>query len=148
MRFHKLRIAWSVVCGIACVLLVVLWVRSYSFVDSVTYRSKNTLGVVSRTGSLCFASVDGAIGKGFSFGSERLQFIQTNLLPHNTFEWRTVAPTMTVIFVPHWSVVITLGVLCAATMIPWSNHFSLRTLLIATTVVAVVLGLAVFAAKK
>ena len=29
MRFRKLRIAWSVVCGIACVLLIVLWVRSY-----------------------------------------------------------------------------------------------------------------------
>ena len=29
MRFRKLRIAWSVACGIACVLLIVLWVRSY-----------------------------------------------------------------------------------------------------------------------
>src|ERR1041385_2708148 len=29
MRFRKLRIAWSVVWGLACVLLIVLWVRSY-----------------------------------------------------------------------------------------------------------------------
>src|SRR3954471_23472340 len=29
MRFRKLRIAWSVVWGLACVLLVVLWVRSH-----------------------------------------------------------------------------------------------------------------------
>ena len=29
MRFRKLRIAWSVGCGILCVLLIVLWVRSY-----------------------------------------------------------------------------------------------------------------------
>src|SRR2546423_1121564 len=29
MRFRKLRIAWSVVCGIACVLLIALWLRSY-----------------------------------------------------------------------------------------------------------------------
>ena len=29
MRFRKLRIAWSVTWGIACVLLIVLWVRSY-----------------------------------------------------------------------------------------------------------------------
>jgi hypothetical protein len=34
MRFRKLRIALSVACGIACVLLIVLWVRSYSKVDS------------------------------------------------------------------------------------------------------------------
>src|SRR3954471_22522324 len=29
MSFRKLRIAWSVGCGIACVLLVALWVLSY-----------------------------------------------------------------------------------------------------------------------
>ena len=29
MRFRKLRIAWSVACGIAAVLLIALWVRSY-----------------------------------------------------------------------------------------------------------------------
>ena len=33
MRFRKLRIAWSVMCGIACVLLIVLWVRSYWWQD-------------------------------------------------------------------------------------------------------------------
>ena len=29
MRFRKLRIAFSATCLIACVLLIVLWVRSY-----------------------------------------------------------------------------------------------------------------------
>src|SRR6476659_1067575 len=29
LRFRKLRIAWSVFWGLACVLLIVLWVRSY-----------------------------------------------------------------------------------------------------------------------
>src|SRR6478735_11109675 len=29
MRFRKLRIAWSVFWGLACLLLIVLWVRSY-----------------------------------------------------------------------------------------------------------------------
>jgi len=33
MRFRKLRIAWSVLCAIACVVLIVLWVRSYSRLD-------------------------------------------------------------------------------------------------------------------
>jgi hypothetical protein len=33
MRFRKLRIAWSVACAIACVLLIALWVRSYWAVD-------------------------------------------------------------------------------------------------------------------
>jgi hypothetical protein len=29
MRFRKLRIAWSVVCGLLAVLLVALWITSY-----------------------------------------------------------------------------------------------------------------------
>src|SRR3954465_12938116 len=35
MRFRKLRIAWSVFWGVVCVLLIVLWVRSYSTRDEV-----------------------------------------------------------------------------------------------------------------
>ena len=30
MKYRKLRIAWSVVCGICCVLPALLLVRSYS----------------------------------------------------------------------------------------------------------------------
>ena len=33
MKYRKLRIAWSVVWGILCVLLIVLWVRGYSTAD-------------------------------------------------------------------------------------------------------------------
>ena len=33
MSFRKLRIAWSVVCGILCLLLVALCVRSYWYRD-------------------------------------------------------------------------------------------------------------------
>ncbi len=40
MRFRKLRIAWSVVCGLACVLLIVLWVRSYWWIDGIPYRNR------------------------------------------------------------------------------------------------------------
>jgi hypothetical protein len=33
VMLRYLRIAFSVTCGIACVLLIVLWVRSYSYMD-------------------------------------------------------------------------------------------------------------------
>ena len=33
MKFRKLRIAWSIMCGVACVLLLSLWVRSYWHID-------------------------------------------------------------------------------------------------------------------
>jgi hypothetical protein len=35
MKFRKLRLAWSVFCGIACVLLIALWVRSYFAHDAL-----------------------------------------------------------------------------------------------------------------
>ena len=37
MKFRKLRIAFSATCLIACVLLIVLWVRSF-FCENVVYR--------------------------------------------------------------------------------------------------------------
>jgi hypothetical protein len=39
MRFRKLRIAWSVVCGIFWLLLIMLWVRSYWIVDVLEKRT-------------------------------------------------------------------------------------------------------------
>src|SRR5437016_412120 len=39
MRFRKLRIAWSKGCGVMAVLLIALWMRSYSLHD---YLAKTT----------------------------------------------------------------------------------------------------------
>ena len=47
------------------------------------------------------------------------------------------------IVVPYWSLVSSFVLLAAIPWLPWSNRFSLRTLLIATTAVAVVLGIVV-----
>src|SRR3954464_13617438 len=38
MRFRKLRLAWSVFWGIACVLLIALWIRSYWHIDIIEIR--------------------------------------------------------------------------------------------------------------
>src|SRR5262249_49379552 len=34
MKYHKLRIVWSVVLGIAALMLICLWVRSYWWTDT------------------------------------------------------------------------------------------------------------------
>src|SRR4051794_31206678 len=39
MRYRKVRIAWSVVWGVVAVLLIVLWVRSYWWVDSLQFQA-------------------------------------------------------------------------------------------------------------
>src|SRR3954469_10763909 len=54
MRFRKPRIAWSVFWGVACVLLVVLWVRSYQQLDEarVPFSSSSQLVVQSFGGTI------------------------------------------------------------------------------------------------
>ena len=55
MRYRKLRIAWSVGCGLAAVLLIVLWVRSYRNYGGAIWRSAtDSLCVRSAFGHLVF----------------------------------------------------------------------------------------------
>src|SRR4051812_21196701 len=56
MKFRKLRIAWSVFWGVACVLLVVLWVRSFFATDSLMWavRDKGWTCLTSRNAGLGF----------------------------------------------------------------------------------------------
>src|SRR4051794_41795509 len=55
MRFRTLRIAFSATCLIACVLLIVLWVRSYWWVDQIDFAisKSNFFGFASVSGHVC-----------------------------------------------------------------------------------------------
>jgi hypothetical protein len=57
MRFRKLRIVWSIGCGIFCVLLIVLWVRSYWWVNQAQYTisNKEAFAVVTSSGGISAA---------------------------------------------------------------------------------------------
>ncbi len=52
------------------------------------------------------------------------------------------------VFVPNWFLIGTMLSLAAAPWVHWSTKFSLRTLLITTTLVAAVLGLIVWSIKR
>src|SRR5262245_8875502 len=59
MRFRKLRIAWSVVWGVAAVLLLVLWVRSYWRLDEFGCDgAPSTEAVISQNGTLSASIVE------------------------------------------------------------------------------------------
>ena len=155
MRFRKLRIAWSVFWGLAAVLLIALWVRSYVWRDGCYIASRIHL-------SSCYGQItlDAALPP-YSFeqdwsywcdsaestfrGFGKLEFARRNLL---MFSWESFRPFRPCYF-PHWSMVVPLAAFAIA---PWirslSLRFSLRTLLIATTLVAVALGLVVWAAHR
>jgi len=139
MRFRKLRIAWSIVCGIACVLLITLWVRSYWNVDSIITK----LGLISSvegsfvSTSLFHLSPTDTHEWEFDRLGEDVQFPEATFLGFHfagdTLGW--------IALVPQWFVTMVAVTLAVAPWLRWSKRFSLRTLLIATTLLAVGLGL-------
>jgi hypothetical protein len=148
MRFRKLPIAWSVACGIACVLLILLWVRSYWWFDTCDIASRVELSSFYGTIGFDVALPPWSFKRDWHYGCEsaetwfgksdpRLQLAKRNLVG---FSWISDRPG----HVPHWALVVTTFVLKVA---PWilPRRFSLRTLLLATTLVAVVLGAIVYA---
>jgi hypothetical protein len=155
MRYRKLRIAWSVVWGVVAVLVIVLWVRSY-------WRADTAVVVVSRSSVIGFGSGLGSLAATLSvrvpgYFNQTWYIIsganggsgdfQSQYLPGNRKVLGfgiTQQPSFTSIYAPCWSFVFVAGALCSLPWIRWSKRFSLRTLLIATTLVAVVLGLIVW----
>jgi hypothetical protein len=134
MRYRKLRIAWSVCCAIACVLLIALWVRSYWWWDqlSVAIGSDTTLAIESMRGDLVVGS----------YGAGPYWDIYSRSLNGTPPGNLALAPGD--VRVPERFLVLLFAALAAAPWLPWwSKRFSLRTLLIATTLIAVVLGLIV-----
>jgi hypothetical protein len=159
MRFRKLRIAWSVFLGLACVLVIVLWVRSQSLYDAISWRSGKGAyySVMSQYGHLTIVNGynpnDYYAGTRFEIGHKALNpFVDSPAQPTLSgilgLRWYSshgVRALRELIFaVPHWFASILLAASCAAPWLRWlPSRFSLRTLLIATTLVAVGLGLIV-----
>ena len=148
MRYRKLRIAWSVFWGVAAVLIIVLWVRSYWCWDAVTYfNGSSTFGFESQWGRMLPYSQ--------SFPSQNTQWMLLSdgiakAPPQGTHPpFRLVMyPGYFSLCLPYW--VLTTGATLLAGL-PWAHRlrwrFSLRSLLIATTLVAAVLGLIIWASR-
>jgi hypothetical protein len=140
-----LRIAVTALSLTACVLLVGLWVRSYWWQDSVNIPGTNTsnLFVASRQGRLIISVRPFALNEMVThhvsidnpkqvfvddFGkTARARWIQVLRWRNGVTEW----------IIPYW---MTATVAASLIFLPWQRwKFSLSTLLIATTLVAVVL---------
>jgi hypothetical protein len=153
MRFRKLRIAWSVGWGLLAVVLVVLWVRSYTTADALggTTNAPRILLVRSSWGLLHILYFDDDTqSRDWKIESEtltdndkRFERKWNPILVKFGFGYLRAGSDYSITF-PDW-----LPVLLTATLgaVPWVRRFSLRTLLIATTLVAVILGLVVYAAS-
>jgi hypothetical protein len=138
-----LRIAVSVFFGLLTFALCVLWVRSYSWFDSYNI------------GRHRFTVLEGRIhiDEQFTFTGVSDRSWQYHLDGKSNYVLFELGASATAIpqsigrGLPFLLVFFVCLMLCGMPWLPWPESYSLRTLLIATTLVAVVLGLAVWVGR-
>lgn len=143
-----MRIAWSVAWGFATLLLIGLWVRSYWRNDIVSRVDKNSVvtthgsnwgsAYVSRMKMPAGAQLEG--GGSWSFHSDKASKDPPR------FCWEP-GPGISSFAAPYWFLVIATASCSSAAILLRRRRFSLRTLLIATTLVAIVLGVIVWISR-
>jgi hypothetical protein len=153
MRFRKLRIAWSVFWGLLIVLLIELWVQSYWKPVVVCFGgfplSKTTRVWRWNRGHIESFRTWSAVPdmEGQWLWTTPLQFEHFNdVTPKYSFPGvRYFEVPIPNVFISNWIPTLVLATVATIPWAPWwSKRFSIRTLLIATTLVAVVLGLIVW----
>ncbi len=153
MRFRKLRIAWSVVWGLFAVLLILLWVRSYWCSDCFGFSP--TFGIGTLKGEITI--VHEASGPFFvntvMSGYHKEPPDSLTWSDNSALQKWTLSSVHEMnglgfycIGIRIYAIIIGGLAIGAFSWIPFRWHVSLRTLLIATTLVAVALGLAVYVA--
>jgi hypothetical protein len=142
MRFRKLRIAWSVGCWVACMLSLVLWMVSLYWLEVAVARlSPNAFVAIGiEPGTFWICATESTRYLPWKVHSQPIdrQLGRVNH-PWGIFECEKGA-----VAVPFWFLILGGTFSGVAPWLRWSKRYSLRTLLIATTLVAVVLGLIVW----
>ena len=140
-----LRIAVTALSLTACVVLVTLWVRSYSYWDGLVYGgSDSDCTLHSESGGLRIyyrRNLPYTFETGFESGPADKQWrwhLDFDLSYHEH-------PGFYMVCFPHWMPALVLAAVAAIPWLRWSKRFSLGTLLIATTLIAVGLGIIVMA---
>jgi hypothetical protein len=151
--FRALRITWSAGFGILCLLVIVMWARSYTWQETIAGSGRDDISVSTLRGSVFInesfnlAIDDPAIGteQGTIYHT-RKPLAGGRILVSSQLDIGYEPRGRGTRF-PMWLVVTAVAVVAAAPWFPWSNRFSLRTLLIGTTLVALGLGIAVYFAR-
>jgi hypothetical protein len=159
---RKLRIVFSAMCGITCLLLVVLWVRRYWWWDTVGW------GITAKQGFIVRSVKGAAVLEYLDFSGTEIDAVlfqwrveSTPLPDSNQYPFGGVENTFAgfliwlrrwgenpfLLCVPYWFLVPLTAGLAVALWGKWALRFSLKTLLIATTLLAVVLGSISYAVK-
>jgi hypothetical protein len=161
MKYRKLRIAWSVAWGALCLLVVAMWVRSFTYSEGAgialadncvawvfTVRGR-VLIVVRREDRQIATPVNPSGGWSELVYPESVPRIERNTGPHVLgFGIVVFGPGIYRLRFPYWFLT---SLTVALVVLPWVSRywqFSLRTLLIGMTLAGVGLGLLLFAIRN
>ncbi len=156
MKHRKLRIALSVTCCIAFLASTSVWIFSYWWIIRVEGRlyPSALLGITSTEGRtlLTRQNLDGGIH--FWFRVQRVDDWYDEIIkrghgrPNLLTGWQVNSSSnFSYIQFPGWFPGLLFGFAALANWLPFGWRFSLRTLLIATTLIAVGLGMIVWATR-
>ena len=149
IRFRKLRIAWSVGCGVLCLLLIVLWVRSYWWVDFVDVaHAHNAASMQGRIIANIKLLENESVSWTWELSSLEVGKWIKGWRGQPDVPWQVTvglgvirSPNRLGLVMSHWFLAALAATIAA---LPWIRQvhwrFSLRTLLIATTLLALILG--------
>jgi hypothetical protein len=146
---HKLRIAFSTACGIACLVMAIEWPRSYHAEDRLSGRISSTLGFRIYSSRGCFVlyganTVDTPrkLPWELTVGAEHwLNESDNRISRRPRFGYH---PPLAWLTLPYGFLIVLTATLGCLPWFPWSRRYSVRTLLAVTTIIAVLLGLAVW----
>src|SRR5262245_34253035 len=154
MKFRKLRTTWSVFWAVLALLVCAMWVRSITWADAVTgpfVTSEDVIIVRSLPGVVDINHQPGTSPPPWSKITDDARQIWDDIQnadpaarPYESRFWGMfhVDLSWPAITFPYWFAVLTTALVAT---LPWLRlRFSLRTLLIATTIIAVALGIVVW----
>jgi hypothetical protein len=147
-KLRKLRIAFSAVCGILCLLLIALWVWSYWRFDYVSgmLTANRQVEIFAIQGRLAIGTWVEPTYSPWTHRSNPVAESQGTVRiledGENSFGFAFIRPS--VVIPIHFHVVFA-SIMAVFPWLPW--RFSLRTLLVASTLVAAGLGLIVAASR-
>jgi hypothetical protein len=154
-RFRRLRIGVSVFFGVLAVALCVLWARSDRWADELwlPLPLEHDIGITSvdACASIAIVRRDLRLSYPLGWSRKRDRHLKNsvhirNPVPPSSIGFRIVHEhDYSLVYLNDWVLLLTL---LGCAYLPWTTvGFSLRTLLIATTLVALVLGLVCFAVR-
>jgi hypothetical protein len=148
------------VCGVVCLLLIALWVRSHWRFDCIyhLYKHGKSLTVASnagiilipiRRGSIMYVNGVAARETDLFLYDHKGWKLRSHEVDPETFnvQWMPT-PDKPWVVIPYWFPVLLFSTLAAAPWIQRFRRFSLRAMLIAMTLVAAILGTIVIAARQ